>query len=83
MHCKKRFKKYTKDIAEALNKEYKGLVENIFANDVAWDLSCDIQADKVWSERSGGIIRYYRGSTDRAREIFKHVYDMMKVGKKH
>lgn len=74
-----RFKKYTKEIAESLNDQYNDIVENIFANDVAYDLSCGIQAYKVWCERSGGIIRYYRGQTDRAREIFNYVYEFMKV----
>ena len=76
-----KFKEYTKDIASHLNEKYNDLVENIFANDVAYDLSIGEKPDSVYLKRSVGINRYYR-STDNGREIFNNVFDLMKINDK-
>lgn len=73
-----KFKEYTKEIASHLNEKYNDLVENIFANDVAYDLSIGEKPDSVYLNRSVGINRYYR-STDNGREIFNYVFDLMKI----
>ena len=76
-----KFREYTKEIALHLDEKYNDLVENIFANDVAWDLSTGEKPDSVYLNRSGGINRYYR-SKDKGREIFKYVFDLMKIKEK-
>lgn len=76
-----KFREYTKEIALHLDEKYNDLVENIFANDVAWDLSAGENPDSVYLNRSGGINRYYR-SKDKGREIFKYVFDLMKIKEK-
>lgn len=76
-----KFKEYTKYIASHLNEKYNDLVENIFANDVAYDLSIGEKPDSVYINRSVGINRYYR-STDKGKEIFNYVFDLMKINDK-
>ena len=76
-----KFKEYTKEIVSHLNEKYNDLVENIFANDVAYDLSIGEKPDSVYLNRSVGINRYYR-STDNGREIFNYVFDLMKINDK-
>ena len=76
-----KFREYTKEIALHLDEKYNDLVENIFANDVAWDLSTGENPYSVYLNRSGGINRYYR-SKDKGREIFKYVFDLMKINEK-
>ena len=76
-----KFKEYTKEIASHLNEKYHDLVESIFANDVAYDLSIGEKPDSVYLNRSVGINRYYR-STDNGREIFNYVFDLMKINDK-
>lgn len=76
-----KFSEYTKDIASHLNEKYNDLVENIFANDVAYDLSIGEKPDSVYLNRSVGINRYYR-STDKGIEIFNYVFDLMKIKEK-
>ena len=76
-----KFSEYTKEIASHLNEKYNDLVENIFANDVAYDLSIGEKPDSVYLNRSVGINRYYR-STDNGREIFNYVFDLMKINDK-
>ena len=58
-----KFREYTKEIALHLDEKYNDLVENIFANDVAWDLSAGEKPDSVYLNRSGGINRYYSQMT--------------------
>lgn len=76
-----KFREYTKEIALHLDEKYNDLVENIFANDVAWDLSTGEKPDSVYLNRSGGINRYYR-SKDKGQEIFKYVFDLMEIKEK-
>lgn len=76
-----KFSEYTKDIASHLNEKYNDLVENIFANDVAYDLSIGEKPDSVYLNRSVGINRYYR-SADKGKEIFNYVFDLMKINDK-
>ena len=73
-----KFSEYTKDIASHLNEKYNDLVDNIFANDVAYDLSIGEKPDSVYLNCSVGINRYYR-SSDKGKEIFNYVFDLMKI----
>ena len=72
-----KFKEYTKKIAEHLDSKYKDLVDNIFANDVAYDLSMGYSPADVYLSRCPGINRYHR-STEQSREIFRYVHNYMK-----
>ena len=73
-----KFKEYTKGVAEHLDAKYNNIVDNIFANDVAWDLSIGERPDNVYLGRCTGINRYYR-STEQSKEIFKYVFTYMKL----
>lgn len=72
-----KFKNYTKEIAVHLDNKYTDLVENIYANDIAFDLSQGKEPHKTYLDRSGGINRYYR-SNEKGKEIFEYVYNLMK-----
>ena len=72
-----KFREYTKEIAEHLDSKYNNIVDNIFANDVAWDLSIGERPDNVYLGRCDGINRYHR-STEQSRDIFTYVYNYMK-----
>lgn len=73
-----KFKEYTKGVAEHLDAKYNNIVDNIFANDVAWDLSICERPYNVYLGRCTGINRYYR-STEQSKEIFKYVFNYMKL----
>ena len=73
-----KFKEYTKGVAEHLDAKYNNIVDNIFANDVAWDLSLGERPDNVYLGRCNGINRYYR-SSEQSKEIFKYVFNYMKL----
>ena len=73
-----KFKEYTKGVAEHLDAKYNNIVDNIFANDVAWDLSIGERPDNVYLGRCTGINRYYR-SSEQSKEIFKYVFNYMKL----
>lgn len=72
-----KFKEYTKEIAEHLDSKYKDVIDNIFANDVAYDLSIGNNPADVYLSRCPGINRYHR-STEQSRDIFTYVYNYMK-----
>ena len=72
-----KFREYTKEIAEHLDAKYKDLIDNIFANDVAYDLSIGNNPADVYLSRCHGINRYHR-STEQSREIFTYVHNYMK-----
>ena len=72
-----KFREYTKEIAEHLDSKYKDLVDYIFANDVAYDLSMGYNPADVYLSRCHGINRYHR-STEQSRDIFTYVYNYMK-----
>lgn len=72
-----KFREYTKEIAEHLDSKYKDVIDNIFANDVAYDLSMDCNPAGVYISRCPGINRYHR-STEQSRDIFTYVYNYMK-----
>ena len=71
-------KEYTSGVAEHLDAKYNNIVDNIFANDVALDLSIGERPDNVYLGRCTGINRYYR-STEQSKEIFKYVFNYMKL----
>ena len=73
-----KFKEYTKGVAEHLDAKYNSILDNIFANDVAWDLSIGKRPDNVYLGRCTGINRYYR-SSEQSKEIFKYVFNYMKL----
>ena len=73
-----KFKEYKKGVAEHLDAKYNNIVDNIFANDVAWDLSIGERPDNVYLGRCTGINRYYR-SSEQSKEIFKYVFNYMKL----
>ena len=73
-----KFKEYTKGVAEHLDAKYNNIVDNIFANDVAWDLSIGERPDNVYLGRCTGINRYDR-SSEQSKEIFKYVFNYMKL----
>ena len=73
-----KFKEYTKGVAEHLDAKYDDIVDNIFANDVAWDLYLDERPDNVYLGRCDGINRYHR-SSEQSKEIFKYVFTYMKL----
>ena len=73
-----KFKEYKKGVAEHLDAKYNDIVDNIFANDVAWDLSIGERPDNVYLGRCTGINRYYR-SSEQSKEIFKYVFNYMKL----
>ena len=73
-----KFKEYTKEVSEHLDAKYNYIVDNIFANDVAWDLSIGERPDNVYLGRCTGINRYYR-SSEQSKEIFKYVFNYMKL----
>ena len=73
-----KFKEYTKEVSEHLDAKYNDIVDNIFANDVAWDLSLGERPDNVYLGRCAGINRYYR-SSEQSKEIFKYVFNYMKL----
>ena len=73
-----KFKEYTKGVAEHLDAKYNNIVDNIFANDVVWDLSIGERPDNVYIGRCTGINRYYR-SSEQSKEIFKYVFNYMKL----
>ena len=72
-----KFREYTKEIAEHLDAKYKDLIDNIFANDVAYDLSIGNNPADVYLIRCHRINRYHR-STEQSREIFRYVHNYMK-----
>ena len=72
-----KFREYTKEVCEHLDAKYNNIVDNIFANDVAWDLSIGERPDNVYLGRCDGINRYHR-STEQSRDIFTYVYNYMK-----
>ena len=72
-----KFKVYTNEIAKHLDSKYKDLVDYIFANDVAYDLSMGYNPADVYLSRCHGINRYHR-STEQSRYIFTYVYNYMK-----
>ena len=72
-----KFREYTKEIAEHLDSKYKDVIDNIFANDVAYDLSMGYNPADVYLSRCPGINRYHR-STEQSRDIFTCVYNYMK-----
>lgn len=69
-----KFKEYTKWVAKHLDARYNNIVDNIFANDVALDLSIGESPYNVYLGRCTGINRYYR-STEQSKEIFKYVFN--------
>ena len=73
-----KFKEYKKGVAEHLDAKYNNIVDNIFANDVVQDLSIGERPDNVYLGRCAGINRYHR-STEQSKEIFKYVFDYMKL----
>ena len=72
-----KFKVYTKKIAEHIDSKYKDVIDNMFANDVANDLSMGYNPAGVYLSRCHGINRYHR-STEQSRDIFTYVYNYMK-----
>ena len=72
-----KFKEYTKEIAEHLDSKYNDVIDNMFANDVAYDLSIGNNPADVYLSRCPGINRYHR-STEHSREIFRYVHNYMK-----
>lgn len=72
-----KFREYTKEIAEHLDSKYKDVIDNIFANDVAYDLSMGYNPEVVYLSRCPGINRYHR-STEQSRDIFTYIYNYMK-----
>lgn len=72
-----KFKEYTKKIAEHLDSKYKDVIDNMFANDVAYDLSMGYNPAGVYLSRCPGINRYHL-STEQSRDIFTYVYNYMK-----
>lgn len=72
-----KFKEYTKKIAEHLDSKYNDVIDNMFANDVANDLSMGYNPAGVYLSRCPGINRYHR-STEQSRDIFTYVYNYMK-----
>ena len=72
-----KFREYTKEIAEHLDSKYKDVIDNMFANDVAYDLSMGYNPEGVYLSRCPGINRYHR-STEQSRYIFTYVYNYMK-----
>lgn len=75
-----KFKGYTNEVRKYIDEKYTDLIENIFAHDVAYDLSDGIRADRVYLERSKGIDRYNRNNK-RSKEIFTDLYNYMKSEK--
>ena len=73
-----KFKEHKKGVAEHLDAKYNDIVDNIFANDVALDLSIVERPDNVYLGRCTCINRYYR-STEQSKEIFKYVFNYMKL----
>ena len=73
-----KFKEYTKWVAKYLDANYNNIVDNIFANDVALDLSIGERPDNVYLGRCTGINCYYR-SSEQSKEIFKYVFNYMKL----
>ena len=57
-----KFKEYTKGVAEHLDAKYNNIVDNIFANDMALDLSIGERPDNIYLGRCTGINRYYSSS---------------------
>ena len=72
-------KKYTEIVASHLNGKFPDLVEGIFANDVAYDLSNGEKPKDAYAKRRKGIDRYYR-SRKRGEEIFNYVCRYMSNG---
>lgn len=72
-----KFMEYTKEIAEHLDSKYKDVIDNMFANDVANDLSMGYNPAGVYLSRCPGINRYHC-STEQSRDIFIYVYNYMK-----
>ena len=72
-----KFREYTKEIAEHLDSKYKDVIDNMFANDVAYDLLMGYNPEGVYLSRCPGINRYHR-STEQSRDIFTYVYNYMK-----
>ena len=73
-----KFKEQTNGVSEHLDAKYNNIADNIFANDVALDLSIGERPDNVYLGRCTGINRYYR-STEQSKEIFKYVFNYMKL----
>ena len=73
-----KFKEYKKGVAEHLDAKYNNIVDNIFANDVALDLSIGERPDNVYLGRWDGINRYHR-SSEQSKEIVKYVFTYMKL----
>lgn len=72
-----KFREYTKEIAEHLDSKYKDVIDNIFANDVANDLSMGYNPADVYIRRCRGINSYH-GTIEQSRDIFRYVYNYMK-----
>lgn len=72
-----KFREYTKKIAEHLDSKYNDVIDNMFANDVANDLSMGYNPAGVYLSRCPGINRYHC-STEQSRDIFIYVYNYMK-----
>ena len=72
-----KFMEYTKKIAEHLDSKYNDVIDNMFANDVANDLSMGYNPAGVYLSRCPGINRYHC-STEQSRDIFIYVYNYMK-----
>ena len=72
-----KFKEYAKEIAEHIDSKYKDVIDNMFANDVAYDLSMGYNPAGVYLSRCPGINCYHR-STEQSRDIFTYVYNYMK-----
>lgn len=72
-------KRYTENIASYLNGKFPDMVDGIYANDVAHDLSIGEKPSEVYRNRRKGIDRYYR-SRKRGEEIFKFVLNYMQNG---
>ena len=72
-----KFMEYTKEIAEHLDSKYNDVIDNMFANDVANDLSMGYNPAGVYLSRCPGINRYHC-STEQSRDIFIYVYNYMK-----
>lgn len=73
-----KFKEYTKEIAEHLDSKYKDVVDNTFANDVAYDLSIGNSPADAYLSRCSGIDQYHC-STEQSKDIFRYVYNYMKL----
>ena len=72
-----KFREYTKKNAEHLDSKYNDVIDNMFANDVANDLSMGYNPAGVYLSRCPGINRYHC-STEQSRDIFIYVYNYMK-----